>query len=190
MLPLRNLGKATLVPAIDHFDARDKRHQRVPSELVREAHADSVLHDDALGRCHAVLQFAQKRERHEGIDAASLHRVCLVSTQHIHVEDRLPCHETLFNAVALSVRIEREPRRAFHRGNAARRLVRSSVPAMVSSSRTSRHFSGAPVDFLNQLRVSDSSSPRIITSSLQFVHFSSKAPGSSKSSAASEIARQ
>lgn len=101
MLTLRNLGEAALVFTVDHFDGREKRHRRVPGKFVREVPTDSFLHDDALGRRHAALQFAQNRERREGKDEATLHCVRRVSVQHVHVEVRLSGHETLFNAVAL-----------------------------------------------------------------------------------------
>lgn len=49
VLPLRNLGESELVPTVDHFDRREKRHQRVPGKFVHEVLTDSFLHDDALG---------------------------------------------------------------------------------------------------------------------------------------------
>lgn len=70
------------------------------------------------GRRHAPPNFAEKRERQEGNDEASLRRVHRVSAQHVHVEVLLPGHGALFNAVSLPVRFERELRRALHRGNA------------------------------------------------------------------------
>lgn len=118
MLSLRNLGEAALVPAVDHFDGRDVRHHRVPAVLVRKALALAVLLDDALGRRHAATNFAENRERHEGNDEASIHRLRRVGAQYVHVEVRFPGHEALFNAVALPVRVESELRRALHRGNA------------------------------------------------------------------------
>lgn len=61
-------------------------------------------------------------------------------------------------------------------GTLAKSPVRSSVQAMVSSSRTRRHFLGAPVGFLIQRRVSESPSVRAMRSSLQFALFPQRQP--------------
>ncbi len=189
MLTLRNLGETALVFTVDHFDGREKRHRRVPGKFVREAPTDFFLHDDVLGRRHAALLFAQNRERREGNDEASLHRVRRVSVQHVHVEVRFPGHEALFNAVALPVRVEREQRRALHCGNACkepRTLEFMGNDSVVTNKAVLPQSPGRLLEPTQHVGLPERLGDHVIVAVRPL---SSKATGSSKSSASSEIAR-